>query len=107
MFYLAPLTVVNLTFKQYDWFGDIHVEVDLCYQGIQSDYRGDQMDIPIQKPRKSKKNPNPQLSDEQKAINKTLSQVCILGSPGYHCVKASRYGTIPAKMVTHRMRLLV
>ncbi len=60
-----------------DWFEDIHVRVDLGYQGIQSDYRGDQIDIPTKKPRKSKKNPNPQLSDEQKAVNKALSQVRI------------------------------
>ncbi len=60
-----------------DWFTDIHVRVDLGYLGIQSDYRGDQIDIPTKKPRKSKKNPNPQLSDEQKAANKALSQVRI------------------------------
>src|SRR2546427_284504 len=58
-------------------FSDIHVRVDLGYQGIQSDYRGDQIDIPTKKPRKSQKNPNPQLSDEQKAVNKALSQVRI------------------------------
>ena len=44
-----------------DWFTDIHVRVDLGYLGIQSDYSGDQIDIPTKKPRKSKKNPNPQL----------------------------------------------
>src|SRR5438876_544674 len=38
---------------------------------------GDQIDIPTKKPRKSKKNPNPQLSDDQKAANKVLSQVRI------------------------------
>src|SRR6266446_7438940 len=47
-----------------DWFEDIHVRVDLGYQGIQSDYRGDQIDIPTKKPRKSQKNPTPQLNDE-------------------------------------------
>jgi DDE superfamily endonuclease len=60
-----------------DWFTDIHVRVDLGYLGIQSDYKGDQIDIPTKKPRKSKKNPNPQLSDEQKTANKVLSQVRI------------------------------
>src|SRR6266853_1420198 len=60
-----------------DWFTDIHVRVDLGYLGIQSDYRGDQLDIPTKKPRKSKKNPNPHLSDAQKAANKVLSQVRI------------------------------
>jgi hypothetical protein len=56
---------------------DIHVRVDLGYQGIQSDYRGDYIDIPTKKPRKSKKTPDPQLNDDQKAANKALSQVRI------------------------------
>jgi DDE superfamily endonuclease len=60
-----------------DWFTDINVRVDLGYQGIQSDYRGDQIDIPTKKPRKSKKNPTPQWSAAQKAANKVLSQVRI------------------------------
>jgi DDE superfamily endonuclease len=60
-----------------DWLADIHVRVDLGDQGIQSDYKGEQIDIPTKKPRKSKKNPNPQLSAEQKAANTALSQVRI------------------------------
>ena len=44
---------------------------------MQSDYRGDRIDIPTKKPRKSKKHPNPQWSAEQKAANKVLSQVRI------------------------------
>jgi hypothetical protein len=44
---------------------------------MQSDYSGDQIDIPTKKPRKSKKHPNPQWSAEQKAANKVLSQVRI------------------------------
>ena len=60
-----------------DWFRDINVLVDLGYLGIQSDYRGDQIEVPHKKPRKSKKNPSPQLCEEQKASNKALSQVRI------------------------------
>ena len=60
-----------------DWFEDIEVWVDLGYQGIQSDCQGDQIEIPTKKPRKSQKNPAPQLSDEQKAANKALSRVRI------------------------------
>jgi DDE superfamily endonuclease len=60
-----------------DWFTDINVRVDLGYLGIQSDYRGDRIAIPTKKPRKSKKHPNPQLSDEQKAANTALSRVRI------------------------------
>ena len=60
-----------------DWFADLNVRVDLGYLGIKSDYRGYQIAIPTKKPRKSQKNPNPQLSDEQKAANKALSQIRI------------------------------
>jgi hypothetical protein len=53
-----------------DWFTDLNVRVDLGYLGIQSDYRGDQIEVPHKKPRRSKKNPSTQLSDVQKAANK-------------------------------------
>src|SRR5438132_13602833 len=60
-----------------DWIADINVRVDLVYLGMQSDYRGDQIDMPTKKPRKSKKKPSPASSPEQKAANKTLSQARI------------------------------
>ena len=60
-----------------DWFTDIKVLVDLGYQGIRSDYRGDQIEIPHKKPRKSKNNPETSLTDDQKADNKALSKVRI------------------------------
>ena len=60
-----------------DWLTDINVRVDLGYLGIKSDYRGEQIDISTRKPRKSQKNPNPQLSDEQKVANTALSRVRI------------------------------
>ena len=60
-----------------EWFSDLNVRVDLGYLGMQSDYKGDRIDIPTKKSRKSKKNPNPQLSDAQKAANTVLSQVRI------------------------------
>jgi hypothetical protein len=61
-----------------DWFRDIHVRVDLGYQGMQSDYKSDQIEIPHKKPRKSQKNQNPELSAVHKAANKALSQVRIV-----------------------------
>jgi DDE superfamily endonuclease len=61
-----------------DWFADIHVRVDLGYLGMQSDYRSERIAIPTKKPRKSKKNPKPQVSDEQKAANTALSQIRIV-----------------------------
>ena len=60
-----------------DWFIDLQVRVDLGYLGIKSDYRGDQIAIPAKKPRKSHKNPNPQLSEEQSAANTALSRIRI------------------------------
>src|SRR5262245_32880725 len=48
-----------------DWFTDINVRVDLGYLGIQSDYRGEQIDIPTRKPLKSQTQHNPPLSDVQ------------------------------------------
>ena len=60
-----------------DWFSEINVLVDLGYLGIQSDYAGDGIDIPHKKPRKSKKNPDPKLADEQKTANRILSQARI------------------------------
>jgi len=42
---------------EHQWFEAINVIVDLGYQGIKADYKGEQIDIPHKKPRKSKTNP--------------------------------------------------
>jgi DDE superfamily endonuclease len=60
-----------------DWFRDLEVWVDLGYQGIQSDYEGEMIEIPHKRPRKSKTNPNPKLTVEQRAENRAVSQVRI------------------------------
>jgi len=60
-----------------DWFVELNVLVDRGYLGMKSAYRGEQIAIPTKKPRKSQKNPNPQLSDEQRAANTALSRVRI------------------------------
>ena len=44
---------------------------------MQSAYRGEQMDLPTRKPRKSQKHPNPQWSEEHKAADTALSRVRI------------------------------
>jgi len=59
------------------WFKDINVLADLGYQGICTDYVGKGIRIPHKKPRKSKNNPNPQLTDEQKKENFVLSKMRI------------------------------
>lgn len=56
------------------WFSNIKVGVDLGYQGIKNDYFDSQhIYIPNKKPRKSKNNPNPSLTKEQKQENKTIA----------------------------------
>jgi len=59
------------------WFEDMEVFVDLGYQGIRNDYTGEGIRIPHKKSRKSKKNPNPRLTEEQKKENLSLSRVRI------------------------------
>ena len=60
-----------------EWLTDLHVRVDRGSRGIQADDRGDQLDLPTTKPRKSHKNPNPPLSEEQRAAHTALSRVRI------------------------------
>lgn len=57
------------------WFDGLRVLVDLGYLGMPKDYNSDHIHLPVKKPRKSQKNPEPQLSSEQKAINRALSQL--------------------------------
>ena len=59
------------------WFAHIKVFVDLGYLGIQKDYEGEGIEIPFKKPRKSKANPEPKLTEEQKAANRALSKIRI------------------------------
>jgi len=59
------------------WFEDLIVLLDLGYQGIQKDYQGEGIVIPYKKPRKSKANPEPKLTEEQKEKNRALSKVRI------------------------------
>lgn len=60
------------------WFEHLKVFVDLAYQGIRKDYKGENIFIPHKKPRKSKNNPNPSLTDEQKHYNKEVSKTRIV-----------------------------
>lgn len=51
----------------------IRILVDLGYLGIQKYTELEELLIPFKKPRKSKDNPKPELTDEQKQFNKELS----------------------------------
>jgi hypothetical protein len=53
------------------------VMVDLGYLGIGKYYEIKELLIPHKKPRKSKQNPEPKLTDEQKEYNKQVSSVRI------------------------------
>lgn len=59
------------------WFKNIGTLVDLGYVGIKKDYEGDEIYIPHKKSHKSKKNPEPELTKEQKETNRSLSRVRI------------------------------
>ena len=61
-----------------DWFSMFRVWVDLGYIGIQKDYNHCEILIPHKKPRKSKANPAPSLTDEQKAENREMSSLRVI-----------------------------
>ena len=62
---------------EHPWFETIHALLDLGYQGIVNAYQAANIEIPHKKPRKSKKKPQAQLTDEQKAENQALSRIRI------------------------------
>lgn len=61
-----------------DWFATFKVWLDLGYLGFQTDYKTLELHIPHKKPRKSKANPKPTLTAEQKTQNQELSRVRIV-----------------------------
>lgn len=61
-----------------DWFQTFKLWVDLGYLGIQKDYDALEVYIPHKKPRKSKANPHPALTDEQKEENRQMSKVRVV-----------------------------
>lgn len=83
-----------------DWFSDLQVWVDLGYLGIVTDYAGDQINIPTRKPRKSKSNPEPQLTSEQTAANRAISQVRIFVENAIGGIK--RYNILVHRFRNHR-----
>ncbi len=57
-----------------DWFKNVKLLVDLGFVGIEKNYTIKELIIGEKKKRKSKSNPNPTLSDEQKELNKAVSK---------------------------------
>lgn len=60
------------------WFEDFVLWLDLGYQGIQKAYAAQEINLPHKKPRKSKTNPTPSLTPEQKAENRALSRIRVI-----------------------------
>lgn len=58
-----------------NWFKKFRIYVDLGYLGFADDYKTKELLIPYKKPRKSKNNPNPTLTEEQKKHNKNVSRI--------------------------------
>jgi len=61
--------------KIIDLLNCYEILVDLGFIGIEKDYaeKLTEIVIPLKKPKKSKKNPNPQLTARQKELNKSIS----------------------------------
>lgn len=57
-----------------NWFSSFDILVDLGYIGFDQDYKVKNIFIPHKKPKKSKKNPNPQLTQKQKNENNAMSK---------------------------------
>jgi hypothetical protein len=55
------------------WFRKFKLWMDKAYQGFEKYYKAKQVNQPQKKPRKSKNNPDPQLSEEQIEKNRAIS----------------------------------
>lgn len=62
----------------FDWFTIFKLWVDLGYLGIANDYDAREVKIPHKKPRKSKANPEPELTVEQKEENRVMSRIRVV-----------------------------
>lgn len=60
------------------WFKDFVLWLDLGYLGVQEAYEADEVKMPHKKPRKSKNNPSPALTEEQKAENRYISRIRVI-----------------------------
>ena len=75
-----------------DWFSFLDVLIDLGYMGFCNDYTANNIYIPHKKPYKTKNNPNPQLSKQQKDENREISKKrivvenCIGGMKRFRCL---------------------
>lgn len=61
-----------------NWFENIQLFVDLGYYGINNIYVGENINIPHKNPPKTKSNPNPELTCEQKRYNSMLGKMRVI-----------------------------
>ena len=78
-----------------DWFASTDASTDLGYQGIKTDYLSpENIHIPHKKPRKSKQNPDPKLTRQQKRENRQIGRVRVLVEHAIGGMKVFRVLTI-------------
>lgn len=78
-----------------DGFSSTEASTDRGYQGIKTDYLSpENIHIPHKKPRKSKKNPDPQLTRQQKQENRRIGRVRVLVEHAIGGMKVFRVLTI-------------
>jgi hypothetical protein len=74
------------------WFKKVRLWLDLGFLGADKDYKKAKIHLPHKKPRKSKKNPNPSLTAEQKqenrrqAATRVVVEHAIGGMKTFHCL---------------------
>ena len=79
------------------WFEAFVVWLDLGYLGTQKAYAAQDIKMPHKKPRKSKNNPSPVLTEEQKGVNREISRVRVI-------VEQAISGMKRCHIVVHRFR---
>ena len=85
------------------WFKDLRVLFDLGFTGVDKYYQFQELVIGHKRPRKSKDNPNPQLSKEQKEKNTAVSKERIYVEHAIGGMK--RYRILTAKSRTRSYKL--
>ena len=85
---------------EHDWFDDLNILVDLAYLGMSKDYRSENILLPYKKPRKSKKNPVTQLTEEQIIENRALSGIRIFVENAIGGIK--RYNILVHRFRNHK-----
>lgn len=83
------------------WFSTFNILVDLGYEGFDTNYKIKNISIPHKKPRKSKNNPNPQLTQDQKNENREMSKIRVIvenvigGMKRFRCISDRYRNHIP------------